>query len=387
MLRARLLGALELELDGTAIESPATQRPWAVFAYLALAGRRVSRAELANTFWPDVLDHRARASLRSALWALRRQIGDRLVVDGEHVGLDGVWVDVREFGRLAPNHPDAAIELCRGELLEEVEDEWAIAARERHRERVIELLESQAQAAEAAGELRDAIELTRLQVDRDPFDEQAHRRLITRLDAAGDRAAAIRAYRAFAERLRRELGVAPSAATRTLVEQLRAEPPAKAPRMPPVPGLLSLVGRQRELSELEAAWRAAAGGRGSVALVRGEAVIGKTRLATELRLLAQASGARTATCAALDLGGTAPLSLWAELIRELLPVLPAPPSDAAWPDDLAVLVSELPAHFGRSGVPSIAVAPDLQRTRLFEAVVALLGWAAREAPLLLVFED
>jgi DNA-binding SARP family transcriptional activator/tetratricopeptide (TPR) repeat protein len=387
VLRARLLGALELQLDGTAIESPATQRPWGVFAYLALAGRPVSRAELANTFWPDVLDQSARASLRSALWALRRQIGDRLVVDGEHVGLDGVWVDVREFERLAPGDPDAAVELCRGELLEEVEDEWAIAARERHRARVIELFESQAQAAEAAGELHHAIELTRLQVDRDPFDEQAHRRLITRLDAVGDRAAAIRAYRAFAERLRRELGVAPSATTRELVEQLRAEAPADAPRTPPVPGLLPLVGRQRELNEVERAWRAAAGGSGSVALVCGEAGIGKTRLATELRLRAEASGARTATCAALDLGGTAPFSLWAELIRELLPALPAPPSDAAWPDDLAVLVSELPAHFGRSGVPSIAVAPDLQRTRLFEAVVALLGWAARKAPLLLVLED
>jgi tetratricopeptide (TPR) repeat protein len=124
-----------------------------------------------------------------------------------------------------------------------------------------------------------------------------------------------------------------------------------------------------------------------VALIRGEAGIGKTRLATELRIRAGASGARTATCAALDLGGTAPFSLWAELIRELLPTLPAPPPDAAWPDDLAVLVAELPAHFGRSGVPSIAVAPDLQRTRLFEAVIALLGWAARDRPLLLVLED
>jgi tetratricopeptide (TPR) repeat protein len=92
-------------------------------------------------------------------------------------------------------------------------------------------------------------------------------------------------------------------------------------------------------------------------------------------------------CAALDLGGTAPLSLWAELVRGLLPSLPAPPPDAAWPDDLAVLVAELPAHFARSGEPRTAVAPDLQRTRLFEAVVALLGWAARDRPLLLVLED
>ena len=122
-------------------------------------------------------------------------------------------------------------------------------------------------------------------------------------------------------------------------------------------------------------------------MIRGEAGIGKTRLATELRSRASAAGAQTAACAALDLGGTAPLSLWAELIRELLPSLPAPPADAAWPDDLAALAAELPAHFARSTAAHATVAPDLQRTRLFEAVVALLGWAARHAPLLLVLED
>jgi DNA-binding SARP family transcriptional activator len=375
VLRARLLGALEVELNGAAIDSPATQRPWALFAYLALADRPVSRAELANTFWPDVLDQSARASLRSALWALRRQIGEALVVDGDHVELrDLAWIDVRDAD---------APQLCGGELLEGLEDEWVLQARERHRERVLELLETQAQTAEP----QEAIRLTRLQTERAPFDERAHRRLIERLDAAGDRAGAIRVYGALAERLRRELGVAPSSVTRELVEGLRAESPAARRPPQPAPGLLPLVGRGAELTALEAAWSAAAGGRGSIALIRGEAGIGKTRLATELRLRASASGARTAVCAALDLGGTAPLSLWAELIRELLPTLPAPPADAGWPDDLGVLVSELPAHFGRAGRPNVAVAPDLQRTRLFEAVVALLGWAARDAPLLLVLED
>jgi DNA-binding SARP family transcriptional activator len=375
VLRARLLGALEVELNGTAIDSPATQRPWALFAYLALADRPVSRAELANTFWPDVLDQSARASLRSALWSLRRQIGDALVVDGEHVELrDLAWVDVRDGDPL---------ELCRGELLEGLEEEWALQAREHHRERVIALLEKQAHAAEP----QEAISLTRLQTERAPFDEQAHRRLMERLAAVGDRAAAIRVYVALAERLRRELGVAPSPATRELAEHLRADAPAPKAVAQPPPGLLPLVGRERELATLERQWDAAADGRGSVALLRGEAGIGKTRLATELRLRAERSGARAAMCAALDLGGTAPFSLWAELIRELLPTLSAPSTDAAWPDDLALLVSELPGHFGRSGMARIAVTPDLQRTRLFEAVVALLGWAARDAPLLLVFED
>jgi tetratricopeptide (TPR) repeat protein len=52
-----------------------------------------------------------------------------------------------------------------------------------------------------------------------------------------------------------------------------------------------------------------------------------------------------------------------------------------------VITAQLPAHFRRSGAPSTAVVPELQRTRLFEAVVALLAWAARQAPLLLVLDD
>ena len=150
------------------------------------AASRFRGRELAATFWPDVLDQSARASLRSALWVLRRRLGDALAVDGERVGLrdePGLWVDVREFERLAAGDPAAALELCRGDLLEGLEDDWAVSARDRHRERVIELLEELANAAEERGEARDAIELTRRQVECDRFDEDAHRRLIARLDA------------------------------------------------------------------------------------------------------------------------------------------------------------------------------------------------------------
>ena len=393
VLRVRLIGALEVELDGAVIVSPPSQRPWAVFAYLALTGQPVSRVELASRFWPDVLDQSARSSLRSALWALRRPLGRWLVVDRDRVGLRAdadVWIDAREFERLADaQRPQEALALCRGELLEGMEDEWVLSARERHRERVIALLERCACVCEERGDGAEAVDWTRREVERDPFDEPAHRRLITRLDAIGDRAGALRTYRMLADRLRRELGVAPTAHTRELIERLRAESPAPggAPGAVAAPGLLPLVGREAELGELERAWRAVADGAGGVALVRGEAGIGKTRLATELRLRVGAAGAHTAESAALDLGGSAPLSLWAELIRDLLPALPAPPSDSVWPEELTVLASELPAHFARGGTPSPIVAPDLQRTRLFEAVVALLSWAARERPVLLVLED
>ena len=384
---------MEVELNGAEIASQPSQRPWALLASLALASGTLSRSELAGRFWPDVLDQSARASLRSALWALRRELDEWLIADGDRVGLregSELWVDVREFDRLAADHEcEQALALCRGELLEGLEDEWALLARARHRERVIELMEQLACACEERGEARAAIEWSRRQIGRDPLDEDAARRLIARLGAAGDRAAALLAYRALSGRLRRELAVAPSPQTRELIEQMRSERPTPTAGASAVrtPGTLPLVGREAELGQLEAVWSAAAAGSGAAALIRGEAGIGKTRLASELRNHADSTGALSAACAALDLGGTAPFSLWAELFRELLPALPAPPADSAWPDDLTTLTSELPAHFGRSGAPTPGIPPDLQRTRLFEAAVALLAWAARQHPLLVVFED
>jgi DNA-binding SARP family transcriptional activator len=389
VLRARLLGALEVELNGAVIDSPASQRPWAVFAYVALSPRPVPRAELANRFWPDVLDQSARASLRSVLWSLRRSLPDALAVDVEKVSLPDcgeVWVDVREFERLAPGSPEAALELCAGELLEGVEDEWALLARARHRERVIELLEQLALRELRSGDVRAAIDLTRRQVDLDPLDEEAHRRLIERLAGAGERSAALRAYRALGERLRRELGVAPAPATRALLEDLRVEPARVVPAGA-TPAPAPLVGREEELAALRSAWTTAASGDGVAAVVRGEAGIGKSRLAAELVHAAQDGSARCAICAGLDLGGLAPLSLWAELARSLLPTLPAPPAEASWPEELLALAGELPPHFERTAARAGAVAPDLQRTRLFEAIVAMLAWAAHDAPLLLVVED
>ena len=51
-----------------------------------------------------------------------------------------------------------------------------------------------------------------------------------------------------------------------------------------MPGLLALLGRERELAELEATWEAVAAGSGAAAVIRGEAGIGKTRLAERVAL-------------------------------------------------------------------------------------------------------
>src|SRR5436309_1900438 len=68
------------------------------------------------------------------------------------------------------------------------------------------------------------------------LDESAHRELISLLAQAGDRSAALVAYQRLADRLGRELGVAPSPATRALAAGLRSHTGMPQQRsLPPAP--------------------------------------------------------------------------------------------------------------------------------------------------------
>jgi len=248
MLRVTLLGELTLELDGEPLEPPASRRARSLLGLLALERRQHPRGQLAAYFWPDVLDESARTSLRSALSALRRALGadaERyLLATRDAVALAGpeeVWTDVAEFERLLAEGRQAdALELVHGDLLADLDDEWVFERREQQRARVTALLASMADEHEQAGDLAEALVLTRRRVALDPLSEEPHRDLIRRLAANGDRSAALTAYRRLCDRFASELGIAPSPATRELVEEIRAgagggtgaTPPAPAPPTP-----------------------------------------------------------------------------------------------------------------------------------------------------------
>ena len=97
MLRVRLLGSLELEVDGRGAPIPQGRPARTLLAWLALHPGTHLRAAVAAALWPNVLDASARASLRTALSAVRRSAGGAsLIATRGRVGLaDDVWVDVR----------------------------------------------------------------------------------------------------------------------------------------------------------------------------------------------------------------------------------------------------------------------------------------------------
>jgi tetratricopeptide (TPR) repeat protein len=124
-----------------------------------------------------------------------------------------------------------------------------------------------------------------------------------------------------------------------------------------------------------------------VATIRGEAGIGKTRLALERAAPARGDGARVAACGGLDLGGAAPFGLWAELLRDLCRDLEPPPETAGWPEVLSRLAPDLPGRMLATPARPPTASPELERARLFESIVEAVEWACRERPLLLLMED
>src|SRR5262249_51886077 len=110
MLRIRVLGELAVERDGRPVVLPAGRRIRSLRAWLAMHPGPHPRARLAATFWPEVPDANARASLRSAVWALRAVLGepagDCLRTTRDTVELGGeLRVDVTEFDRLRAGDP------------------------------------------------------------------------------------------------------------------------------------------------------------------------------------------------------------------------------------------------------------------------------------------
>ena len=317
MLEVRLTGALALRANGAELAPPASRRARSLLAYLALHPGRHGRAQLAARFWPDVLDESARTSLRAALSELRRALGpaaDQLLADRDTVALEAA-VDTRAFAAaLEAGDAAAALTASRGPILDGFDDDWAHDARRAHSERLADVLELLAAKAEPG----DAIRLTREQVALDPLAEEPNRRLIERLAAAGDRAAALAAGDRFADRLRGSLGIPPSHATRALLDELRRAPvvPVAPPRALARAHMTEFVGRRTELERLRASWAGVRMHRDRrLVLLAGEPGVGKTRLAHEFAagVLADRATVLLGRCSEEPL---APFEPFAEALRQ-----------------------------------------------------------------------
>jgi DNA-binding SARP family transcriptional activator len=276
-------------LHGSAAPVVLARKDAGWLAYVA-AHPQSSSSALATLLWPDATSAGALNNLRQRIHRLRRATGARLVEMGEVIGLAADLAALAPPGRAALEADLSGTD--DGELLGGFEYDdlpefaaWLATARRARREACSAALAAIASDAESAGELARALAGTQRLLAHEPVSEHAHRRLMRLHYLRGDNAAAIAAFEACEHALRAELGVRPSAETIALLQLIEQSAAARTGALTgalqPLPvGLLRpprLIGRDAALAELALAARHA-----QVAVVVGEAGIGKTRLLQEL---------------------------------------------------------------------------------------------------------
>lgn len=238
MIRLTLFGLRDLVgEDGKAIDE-ILRRPkaLAVLIYLVLAGPGGvrSRDSALAVFWPESTERRARHGLTQVLLMLRGALGDGVIVNrgrGEVAVRSGaIWCDAVEFDRALKRGEDSeALGLYRGELLPGFFvsqaadfDHWLSDERDRYRRSVGSAAWRLSDSAEKRGDFAAAAKWAESAAKTSLNDEAAIQRHVRLLDRMGDRVGALRTYDSYKRQLAHELDVAPSAATRELVAQIRS---------------------------------------------------------------------------------------------------------------------------------------------------------------------
>jgi DNA-binding SARP family transcriptional activator/TolB-like protein/Tfp pilus assembly protein PilF len=247
MLRLVLLGSLRLEDDEGPMTGRASQkRRLAVLALLAVPpGHLVTRDKLIGYLWPETDDERARRSLSTALWELRRELGEEAIrTPGDEIGLDPdlITSDAAAFIQAVERDElEEAIELYGGPFLDGVYigasaefEHWVDEERRRYEWKYREALEKLARGREEAGDRQGAVDAWRRLANVDRLNKRVALGYMQSLWANGEGARALQFLDVHRALLGDELGAEPDAEVLELAERIRQEP-APAPPPPPRP--------------------------------------------------------------------------------------------------------------------------------------------------------
>src|SRR5215510_5249548 len=313
-LEIRLLGVVEIILEGRRLRAFDSLRLQRFLALIALRRGPQHRSRLAFELWPDSNERQARTNLRKLLHEFRHSlpdIGAFVEIDNETVRwipTGPTEVDVLRFrDAMAAGDLELAARLYTGDLLPACYDNWVLEERAKLRAEAYGALVRLTEEAAGRDDYRTTIRHAQRIIDLEPTDEAAVRIQMEAHLALGDRAAALRSYHRYAEVLERDLEVSPGEVIRAMYQQLRAlnrdevqgkflAPLAESP----------FVGRDIEWNLLKEVWNTARKSGAHLVLVTGEPGIGKSRLALELGRRVQVEGNVVVSARAYEAAGRLP---------------------------------------------------------------------------------
>ena len=394
----------DFAVDGVEPQAFGSRKARLALQLLALAGgQAVPAGVLIDALWDTAAPARPEDQLAVLMSRLRSVLGrDRIEHRDQGYLLRCDWLDATELAVLtrevearreaghvmgAVAAARVALSLIRGDGPQPLSGEWA-QLRQAELERLIGRARLVAATALLeAGDWMAAADAASAAAERDPYDEAALRVLLRAYVMGGRVAGALAAYAGARARMADELGTDPSPETIALYTAiLRGELTVPARPAPARPGL---VGRDDELACLETIAARARGGSAEVAVVDGEAGMGKTTLLRAWADQRAAAGDTVlmAPCGPLDrsLPLDALLTALAARLRELEPGASADilGADAAL---LAPLLNMAPGP-RLKGKPPMLADSMLGPAVLYSALVRLLGRLAERGPLVVVIDD
>jgi predicted ATPase/DNA-binding SARP family transcriptional activator len=222
-----LFGQPRFALEERSFAFSARPKTLPLLCYLLLHRERpLSRAALAFSLWPDEEEEKARANLRRHLRYLVQALpaGPEpwVVTSGQNVAWNPraeLSLDVAEFDlSIASGDPARAVELYRGDLLEDSYEECLLDARDRLRSAYLAALTDLVLTRRAARDFRSATAYARRLLQADPWREDIVRELMAVRYAGGDAAGALAEFDRFARLLRGEINAEPMPETIALRE-------------------------------------------------------------------------------------------------------------------------------------------------------------------------
>ena len=257
VLQVNVLGPLAVLRNGVEVDDPHLRRERVrqLLGFLTVH-RSATRHAAATALWGELEDPVAARNLRVTLNYLQQVLepdrDDRdppffLRARGSQLELAtdaALGVDLWRFHRLLADAEQAerqgtpslalqanldAVALCRGDLLADLPaDEWSTADRDRVRRQVAAAAVRAGQLLLARGDRERPEDLALRALTSEPWSEAAYQLLVAVHLARGDRTAAWRALDRCFDMLS-DLGVAASAQTVALAEQVRRGAPARSP--------------------------------------------------------------------------------------------------------------------------------------------------------------
>ena len=397
-----------------------TRKTLALLLYLAIEGGRHSRSSLSRLLWPDSEEKQRQATLRGALRDLRQALEkassveephlliyrDALEMNARHLQVDVQTVQAQVAAlsdhpaQTALIHLTESLAACRGPFLDGWDmgdlpsfDEWIQVQRTYWQREIDSAYALTSRHFADQGLFSHAETVTRQWIRQSPHNEEAHYRLVQLLYVQGKVSTAIEVYETYRASLQQEGSMRPPADVTALVDQIRKERVgAQGRKNLPGPEAhaaldLPLVGRRAELEVLQNLHVQAASGNIQVALIEGEAGIGKTRLATEFLHWARLQRTQTLYGRCYETHEALPYGPLIEALRMRLEQEHAPDDLLAdiWLTELSRLFPELLERYPDLP-PPLADGQD-GAGRLFEAMAQLGLALSQKAPLILAIDD